>query len=203
MRGSIYGITTSPRLQVITCGRTNALQHIYGLRSRFCYFLSQDLLYHLTKRRNGLHSERLRLFRVGAFATAAYEQAIPLCCSVNVPASTCTTTIGRHRLCLLADFIVVVECVAITNSLRDIWVRASVLPLHPQYAGTQRRWSLRNPLRSRSRVCLAQKAYSSLCLQHFEQVLGPQKNRARYLHSMYQARLNMLRVIKSPQHLQE
>ena len=202
MRGSVYGITTSPRLQVVTCGHTNALQHIHGLRSHLC-FCSQDLLYHLTKRRNGLHGKRLHLFRVGAFATAAYGQPIPLCCSVNVPASTCTTTIGRHRLCLLADFIVVVECVAITNSLRDIWVRASVLPLHPQYAGTQRRWSPRNPLRSRSRVCLAQKAYSSLRLQHSEQVVGPQKNRARYLHSMYQIRLDMLRLIASPQRLQE
>ena len=202
MRGSVYGIATSPRIQVVTYGHTNASHHIHGLRRHLC-FCSQDLLYHLTKRRNGLHGKRLHLFRVGAFATAAYGQPIHLRCSFNVPASTCTTTIGRHRLCLLADFIVVVECVAITNSPRDIWVRASVLLLHPQYAGTQRRWSPRNPLPPRSRVYLAQKAYSSLCLQHFEQVSGPQKNRARYLHSMYQVRLSMLRVIKSPQHLQE
>ena len=77
MRGSVYGITTSPRLQVVTCGHTNALQHIHGLRSHLC-FCSQDLLYHLTKRRNGLHSERLHLFRVGAFAIAANGQSILL-----------------------------------------------------------------------------------------------------------------------------
>ena len=51
---------------------------------------------------------------------------------------------------------------------------------------TQRRWSPRNPLQSRRGVCLAQKTYSSLCLQHSEQVLCQHKNRARYLHSMYQ-----------------
>ena len=170
MRGLVCSITPSPRLQVVTCGHTNALQDMHGLRSYLC-LCSQDLLYHLTKRRNGLHGKRLHLFRVGAFATAAYGQPIPLCCSVNVPASTCTTTIGHHRLCLLADVIVVVESVAITNSLRDIWVRASVLLLHPQYAGTQRRWSPRNPLQSRRGVCLAQKTYSSLCRQHSDTIM--------------------------------
>ena len=76
MRGLVCSITTPPRLQIVTCGHTtNALQDMHGLRSHLC-FCSQDLLYHLTKRRSGLHSERLHLFRVGAFATASYGQSI-------------------------------------------------------------------------------------------------------------------------------
>ena len=39
-------------------------------------FARRKLLYHLTKRRNGLHRERSYLFSVGAFATAAYGQSI-------------------------------------------------------------------------------------------------------------------------------
>ena len=53
---------------------------------------------------------------------------------VDVIAGTGATTMDHHRQCLIANAMVVVQCGALTNSLRDIWVQASILPLQPQYS---------------------------------------------------------------------